>query len=345
VLPFVLKRVIWAGMLLLVISLITFVIFFVLPAQPVNQGALNTDDIGIRDAYEFSGPIYQEYAQFVRGIFLEGSLGRSLSTRDEITEILWRAAPVTASLVIGGMLLVLLLAVPLGILSALRPRSLFDRSAMLFVFFGVSAHPAWIGLVLAYFLGFRFQVMPLSGYCDFFTPSTDCGGPVQWTYHLLLPWFTFAILFAAMYARMIRASVLEGLGEDYVRTARAKGLPERRVVRSHVLRNALLPVATMVGLDAGVAFGGVIFVERVFGLPGLGGVMLQGLTRRDPPIVLGVVVFVAMSIVLFNLLVDLVYTALDPRIRADGRERGLRERGRTSPEPAPVVVGTAPTSP
>ncbi len=337
-LAFVCKRVVWAVLMVLVITLITFVIFFVLPAQPIQAGGLGTDEIGIRDAFEFSGPIYQEYAQFVRGIFLEGSLGRSLSTRDEITEILWRAVPVTASLVLGGMLMMLALALPAGVLSAIRPRSLVDRATMVFVLVGVSAHPAWIGLVLAYFLGFRWQVMPISGYCDFFTPSTGCGGPVQWTYHLLLPWVTFAILFAALYARMIRASVLESLREDYVRTARAKGLPERLILRSHVFRNAALPIVTMVGLDAGIAFGGVIFVERVFGLPGLGGLMLQGLTRRDPPIVLGVVVFVAVAIVVFNLLVDLLYTVLDPRIGSGQGAGSLRRLRHPRGEPAPLPV-------
>jgi peptide/nickel transport system permease protein len=159
---------------------------------------------------------------------------------------------------------------------------------------------------------------------------------------MLMPWFTFSIIFAAMYTRMIRANVTEVLQEDYVRTARAKGVPERGVIRHHVLRNALLPIVTMLSLDAaglaGLGLTGVIFVERVFGLPGLGGLMLQGLQRRDPAIVLGVVVFMSMAIVILNLIADIAYTFLDPRVRARETQQGFR-RGRRAPrgEPAPVA--------
>src|SRR5439155_8903875 len=151
------------------------------------------------------------------------------------------SAPVTASLVFGGAIVWLLIAIPIGVLSALRPRSLLDRLAMIGVLIGISAHPIWIGLIFAYFFGYKWSGithLPISGYCDFFNPSGDCGGPVQWAQHLVLPWLTFAILFAAVYVRMIRANVMETLNEDYVRTARAKGAPEWLVMRSHVLRNA-----------------------------------------------------------------------------------------------------------
>ena len=141
---------------------------------------------------------------------------------------------------------------------------------MVGVLVGISAHPVWIGLLFAYFFGFKLGWFPITGYCDFINPSGTCGGPVQWAYHLFLPWCTFAILFAAVYARMIRANVMETLNEDYVRTARAKGAPEWLVMRSHVLRNALLPVVTMLGMDIGIALGGAIFTESVYGLPGLG---------------------------------------------------------------------------
>ena len=341
---FVVRRIVWAAILVLVVTLFTFVIFFVLPAAPLGQGRLGTEEVDIRDAFEFSGPIYQEYFQYVRGIFVEGSLGRSLSNRREITDILRQRAPVTGSLVLGGMVLMLVLAVPIGIVSALRPRSPLDRATMTFVIVGLSAHPAWIGLILGYFFAYRWQVFPISGYCDFFDPAGECGGPAAWARHLLLPWITFSVLLAAFYARMIRASVLEASREDYVRTARAKGAPERRVLRSHTLRNGMLPVVTMLSLgapgDAGLAFGGVIFIERVFGLPGLGGMMLEGLQRRDPPLVLGVVVFVSIAIVLLNLVVDIVYTFLDPRVRESSGFGGVRvARRRRREEPAPVAVG------
>jgi peptide/nickel transport system permease protein len=225
------------------------------------------------------------------------------------------AAPVTASLVLGGAVLWMLIALPIGILSALRPKSLLDRGAMVFVLIGISAHPVWIGLILSYLVGFKLGWTPITGYCDFVNPSTDCGGPVQWAYHMILPWITFAVLFAALYVRMIRANVMEASGEDYVRTARAKGAPEHTVIRSHILRNALLPIVTMLGMDIGVALGGAIFTETIFALPGLGQTALVAITNFDLPTVQGVVVFATISIIVFNLVVDLLYAVIDPRIR------------------------------
>jgi peptide/nickel transport system permease protein len=345
VLPFVVKRLSWAAVLLVAITFVTYVIFFLLPAQPINRGQIGTEEISIRDAYEFSGSLLHEYWQFATGIVLEGDLGRSLSTRRPISESLVDAAPVTAWLVLGGLVFMLTIAIPIGVLSAVRPRTLLDRGTMVFVLFGISAHPAWIGLILAYFFGFKWQLLPISGYCDLVNPSTDCGGPGPWALHLILPWATVSLMLAAMYARMVRVSVLETLHEDYVRTARAKGASEATVLRSHVLRNALLPIISLLSLTA-VGIGslglvGVIFVERVFGLPGLGGMMLQGLTRRDPPLVLGVVVVFSAAIVLFNLIVDLVYTFIDPRVRATEASAGFRlpkRRRRAETAEQPVAV-------
>jgi peptide/nickel transport system permease protein len=222
---------------------------------------------------------------------------------------------VTASLVLGGAIVWMMIALPIGILSALRPRSLLDRIAMVFVLVGISAHPVWIGLIFAYFFGYKLDLFPITGYCDFISPSTDCGGPIQWAYHLVLPWITFAILFAALYVRMIRANVMEAMNEDYVRTARAKGAPEWLVMRSHVLRNALLPVVTMLGMDIGLAMGGAIFTETVYGLPGLGKQVFESIDRVDLPVIQGIVVFATVCIITFNLIVDLLYAWIDPRIR------------------------------
>jgi peptide/nickel transport system permease protein len=186
---------------------------------------------------------------------------------------------------------------------------------MVFVLIGISAHPLWIGLMFSYFFGYKLGLTPISGYCDVINPDTACGGPVEWAHHLILPWATFAILFAAQYVRMIRANVMETLNEDYVRTARAKGAPESRVLRSHVLRNALLVVVTMLGLDIGLALGGAIFTETVYGLPGLGTNLIESIGTYDLPITQGIVVFATLSIIVFNLLVDLFYAVIDPRIR------------------------------
>ena len=228
-----------------------------------------------------------------------------------------RAAPVTASLVFGGAIVWLLIALPIGILCALRPRSLLDRAGMVFVLIGLSAHPVWIGLIFAYVFGYKLGLTPIAGYCDFFSPSAsaDCGGPVQWAYHMILPWATFAILFAALYVRLIRANVMETMNEDYVRTARAKGAPEGRVMRNHVLRNSMLPVVTILGMDIGLALGGAIFTESIYSLPGLGQQVLISYNNFDLPVILGIVVFATLCIIVFNLIVDLLYAWVDPRIR------------------------------
>jgi peptide/nickel transport system permease protein len=207
-----------------------------------------------------------------------------------------------------------------GILSALRPRSLLDRAGMVFVLVGVSAHPVWIGLIFSYFFGYKLRNFPIhtpiAGYAPILNPAPgQPGGVVQWAYHLILPWCTFAILFAALYARMIRANVMETLNEDFVRTARAKGAPEGRVMRSHVLRNALLPVVTMLGMDIGLALGGAIFTEQVYTLPGLGRTAILAIQSYDLTVVQGVVIFATLSIIIFNLIVDLLYAWIDPRIR------------------------------
>jgi peptide/nickel transport system permease protein len=227
------------------------------------------------------------------------------------------AAPVTASLVFGGAFLWMVLAVPIGILSALKPRSLMDRSAMIFVLLGISMPVVVIGLVLQYTFGFWWPILPNAGYCTIINtpPGATCGGVVAWFQHLILPWVTFAILFTAIYVRMVRANVMDTLGEDYVRTARAKGAPEPRVMRKHVLRNALLPVVTMLGMDIGLALGGAIFTETIFGLPGLGRLAVQAVFNFDLPTVEGVVVFATLAIIIFNLVVDILYAFIDPRIR------------------------------
>jgi peptide/nickel transport system permease protein len=187
-----------------------------------------------------------------------------------------------------------------------------------FVLIGVSAHPVWIGLIFEYVFGVRLGWTPIANYANFFGAPGDSGlpgGPWQWFYHLILPWCTFALLFAALYVRMIRANVMETLNEDYVRTARAKGAPEWMVMRSHVLRNALLPVVTMLGMDIGIALGGAIFTESVYGLPGLGKTAIQAIEGFDLPVTQGVVVFATLVIISFNLVVDLLYAVIDPRIR------------------------------
>jgi peptide/nickel transport system permease protein len=316
---YLIRRLIWAVVLFFAVTVVSYILFFIIPANPAKQAcgqACSKADVD-RVAHNLGTdrPVYYQYYKFVKNLIWDQSLGFSYFTRQSVNGIVGNAATVTASLVIGGVVLWMRIAIPIGVLSALRPRSLLDRISMTFVLIGISAHPIWIGLILAYVFGFRLHLTPITGYCDFINPSTDCGGPVQWAYHMLLPWITFAILFAALYVRMIRANTLDTMNEDYVRTARAKGAPEWLVLRSHIQRNAMLPVVTMLGMDIGLALGGAVFTETVYSLPGLGKTAVGALNNYDIPTVQGVIVFATIAIIIFNLAVDLIYAWVDPRIR------------------------------
>jgi peptide/nickel transport system permease protein len=319
VLQYLVRRILWACVLFVTITIVAYIIFFIIPVDPAKlacgQRATPECITNARDNLGLDKPVYVQYAHFLWRLVGHHDLGKSYFNRQSVNQTVMNAAPVTASLVLGGALLWLMIALPIGILSALRPRSLLDRASMVFVLIGISAHPVWIGLILSYVVGFKLGWTPITGYCDFFNPSTSCGGPMQWAWHMVLPWITFAVLFAALYVRMIRANVIEASSEDYVRTARAKGAPEYVVIRSHILRNALLPIVTMLGMDIGVALGGAIFTETIFSLPGLGQTAINAIATFDLPTVQGIVVFATISIIVFNLAVDLLYAVIDPRIR------------------------------
>jgi len=319
VLRYFIRRLLWACVLFVAVTLVTFVIFFVIPADPARQvcGQRATATC-VERARHFLGldqPMIVQYGRFLDRLVIHQSLGRSFTNRQDVTQQVLQAAPVTGSLVFGGAVLWLLISIPIGILSALRPRSLLDRVTMVTVLIGISATPVWTGLLAAYFFGYKLHVFPITGYCDLFSPTGECGGPVQWAYHLVLPWCTFAVLFAATYTRMIRAYTMETLNEDFVRTARAKGATEARVLRSHVVRNAMLPVVTILGMDIGLALGGAFFTETVYGLPGLGKLAVGAIGTFDLPTTQGVVVFATLCIIVFNLVVDTLYAWIDPRIR------------------------------
>src|SRR5262245_273638 len=298
--------------LFLVITFVTFVIFFMAPNNPARAmcGGDQAGPVCLKTATEKLGldkPFPVQYYLFLKRLVIHHDLGTSYATSQSINEKIKKAAPVTASLVFGGAVLWMIIGLSVGIFSALRPRSLIDRAAMVFVLIGVSAHPVWIGLIFSYFFGVRWHITPIADYANFFGAepgSGDPGGPVQWAYHMILPWMTFAILFAALYVRMIRANVMETLNEDYVRTARAKGAPEQRVLFSHVLRNALLPVVTMLGMDIGVALGGAIFTETVYQLPGLGRTAVVAIGNDDLAVLMGVVVFATVAILSCHLIVE-----------------------------------------
>ena len=318
---FLIRRTFWAIFLFLVATILTYVIFFVIPANPAflaaGKGADTAQVNRVRHLLHLDLPVWKQYLLFLKNLVWNQQLGTSYVNRESVRYMIGQDAPVTASLVFGGAVFWLALSLPVGILSALRPRSLMDRISMTFVLIGISAHPVWIGLLFSYFFGYRLGLTPIAGYCNFFggTPGAQCSGPVNWAYHLLLPWIVFMILFAALYVRLIRANVMETMSEDYVRTARAKGASERRVMVQHVLRNSLLPVVTILGMDIGLALGGAIFTEFIFNLPGLGHEIVNAYNNFDLPVIVGIVVFATICVIIFNFIVDVTYAFLDPRIR------------------------------
>jgi peptide/nickel transport system permease protein len=321
VLAYIARRLTWAVVLCLALTLVTFVLFYVIPQNSVRlRGSGATD---IEKWSKLHGSVLTQYGEWLWRL-AHGSLDRSFYSRQPVTTIITNAAPITLSLTIGAAVVWMLIALPLGVCSAMRPRSLIDRAGMTLVLVGLSVHPVWLGLMLSYVFGYRLDLAPKGGYCDMFGPETSCGGPVQWAFHLLLPWITFAAVFAALYTRMIRASVTETLQEDYVKQARAKGLSEWQAMRSHVLPNALVPVVAMLAMDIGrLALPTALFVETAFGLPGIGRIFYQAIQRNDLPVLAGIIVVSCVAVVLLNLVADLLFAVLDPRVRAQ-------------PEPVPV---------
>jgi peptide/nickel transport system permease protein len=320
---YLIRRILWAFLLFIIITFVTFVIFFMGPNDPARAqcGGDQAQPACLKlvtEKYGLNKPLYVQYWYFFNRLVIHHNLGTSYATGQSVNQAIGKAAPVTASLVFGGAILWMILALFIGVFSAIRPRSFGDRAAMIFVLIGISAHPVWIGLIFEYIFGVKLGWTPIANYANFFGAPADSGqpgGPWQWFYHMILPWMTFSLLFAALYARMVRANVMETMNEDYVRTARAKGAPENKILVSHVLRNALLPVVTMLGMDIGVALGGAVFTESVYQLPGLGRNLVIGIQANDFAIVEGVVVFATIAILFFNLIVDVLYAWIDPRIR------------------------------
>jgi peptide/nickel transport system permease protein len=318
---FLIRRFFWAIFLFLCSTIIAYIIFFVIPSDPASIacGTHCTPQIiaHVRKSLHLDLPIYQQYWLFLWNMIRHGSLGYSYADGQSVNSVIKQDVPVTASLVFGGAVFWLAISIPIGILSALRPRSILDRFAMVFVLIGISAPAVWIGLILAYLVGFKLGWTPIATYCNLLPSGSagTCSGPAQWAYHLILPWMTFMFLFAALYVRLIRANVMETMSEDYVRTARAKGASGSRVLFQHVLRNSMLPVVTILGMDIGLALGGAVFTEQVFQLRGLGSQLIQSGLRDDLPVVVGIVVFSTVCVIVFNLIVDIAYGFLDPRIR------------------------------
>jgi peptide/nickel transport system permease protein len=318
---YLIRRSLFLLLVLFVVSLLTFFIFIKLPpGDPARRavGQRSTAE-NIREARHNLGldlPIYIQYGRFAKGLvpwpgfFLNEQVYFSYSNFVPVKEEIYQRLPVTAVLAVGAAVVWLLMGIPVGIVSAIRRRSLPDRAGMLFALFGVSAPVFWLGLVLLYVFWFKLRLFPPSGLpTDESLPTAILKG------RFALPWFALSLSFAAFYARMVRTNLIETMSEDYIRTARAKGLSERRVIFKHGLRAGLTPVVTMFGLDLGILLGGAFITETVFNLPGLGQYAVQSISTNDFPAVMGVTIFAAFFIAVANLVVDTVYAVLDPRVR------------------------------
>jgi len=316
-LRFLIRRVLFGVLVLWLISVAVFVLFFVAPHDPARtiagrQATAQTVAL-VQHRLGLDQPVLTQYWHFLSRLG-HGDLGYSYYNSEPVRTLIFARLPITLSLTLGGAVLWLLLGVGIGITAARHPRSVLDRAATVFVLGGLSMPTFLVGLLLLYTLFFRLHIagidaFPGGGYVPF-TQS-----PAHWAQHLLLPWLTLALVSAATYSRLTRTSMLEVLGEDYVRTARAKGISERRVVYRHALRSALTPVVTQLGIDVGALLGGAIITENVFGLPGLGQLAVQSITTQDLPVIVGIVLVAAFFVVAANIVVDLLYAVLDPRVR------------------------------
>ncbi|HZQ64696.1 MAG TPA: ABC transporter permease [Gaiellaceae bacterium] len=329
---YVVRRVLSAVLLLLSISLVTYLVFYTIPTNPacvvVDCGPGNhTTPEQLHAAEHLIGvdqPVLVQYGHFLWRLVSRGSLGRSFTGNESVTAIIGQTLPVTASLVLGGAVLLLLLAVPLAIVAARRPRSPVDRGLLAAAIVGIAVHPFVLAIGLRSIFARHLGIAPRGGYCTLL-PSDGCSGPASWAYHMYLPWLTFALFFLPLYMRMIRARVLETMGEQFVIAARAKGVPESRLVVSHVLRNTMGPVLAMVAVDLGTAITAAIYVETIFGLPGLGHEAVEALAGAggyDLPVVVGIVLTIAVGVTLLNTAADLAIAGLDPRVRL-GAGKGL----------------------
>jgi peptide/nickel transport system permease protein len=314
---FLVRRALRGLLVVWLITLVLFGMFFVAPsnvAQTLGGRQATPETIAlINQRLGLDRPIWQQYLSFL-GNALHGDLGYDYYKQIPVTSIIADALPKTASIAFGAAVIWVLLGVTNGVLSAVRPRSFLDRGLTAFALFFYSMPTFLLGLLLLYYLYFQLtlagiRIFPAGGYVDF------AASPAGWLQHMILPWITVALVSAAAYTRLTRTSMLEVLGEDYIRTARAKGLRERRVVFKHGVRSAITPIITILGLDLGILLGGAILTETVFNIPGIGRLAFDAIQKADMPTVQGTVIIGAFFIIMLNLVVDVVYAFLDPRVR------------------------------
>ena len=314
-------------LVLFAVSVLTFLIFNVLPSgdpavRMAGKQPTETQIEAIRVEWGFNEPVYVQYVKTMENLFSGNMI--SYFNQLNVVEEIWKGAPRTFALAIGAAIIWMAFAIALGVWSAMRAGGVSDGLLNVLALVGISMPVFWLGALMNQYLGFEltkilgFELFPNGGYVEF------SESPFEWFHHLLLPWFALSVLFIGFYSRVLRANILETMDEDYVRTARAKGLSERRVMLSHVLRNSMISVITLWGLDfAVVVGGGAILTETVFNLQGIGQYAADAIGQLNQPPIMAVTMFGAFFVVFFNALIDIVYAALDPRIRLQDGDTAL----------------------
>jgi peptide/nickel transport system permease protein len=317
VIRFLVRRILWGIVIVWFVATLVFGLFFVAPRDVARliagrQASDRTIQL-VRQRLGLDQPVPVQYLRFL-GRLVRGDLGESFLTSESVVSVIRRDFPVTASLALGAATLWLLIGVGTGVIAATRPRSFFDRALTAASLFFYSMPPFLMGELLLLFLFFRLY---MAGYTFFppgaYVPMTE--SVAQWARHLMLPWLSIALITAATYSRLTRGAMLDVLGEDYIRTARAKGLTERRIIFRHALRSSAAPVITQFGIDLGGLLGGAIVTEVVFGLPGLGREAVLAITTQDLPVIIGITILSSTLVVTASLVVDMCYAFLDPRVR------------------------------
>ena len=315
---FLIRRTAQAILVLVASSIVVFLLFFVGPGPGqvarTFAGRLGTAAriAQIKHELHLDQPLYLQYAHWA-GNLLHGNFGYDYYKGQPVRSVIAQAAPATISLVLGAAVIWISYGVFSGIISAVKSRSLMDRAFTTAALFFYSMPTFVLGFALIWI--FAYKLSPITTFFPFhgYVPFTT--NPGQWFEYLILPWLTLALVTSATYTRLTRGSMLDTLGEDYIRTARSKGMSENRVITKHALRASLTPVVTLAGLDIGTALGGAVITETLFGIPGLGWTVIQAINQQDLPIIMGIVILAAAFVVVANLIVDILYAVLDPRVR------------------------------
>jgi peptide/nickel transport system permease protein len=317
---FLIRRVLQGALVLVLMTFTVFVIFFLGPGPKfvartlAGKAAPQSEVNRIATQLYLNKPWYSAYWHYLSGL-LRGNLGYDYYNHVPVTTTIRAAFPITLSLVIGAAILWLLMGLATGILSAVRTRSLLDRTFTTQALFFYSMPTFVLGLlfILILYSFLTTHHLPIFPAPDNWVPFSQ--NPLTWAHILILPWFTIALVSAATYTRLTRGSMLDVFGEDYIRTARSKGMPERRVIIRHNLRASLTPIVTQFGLDVGTLIGGAVITENVFGLPGLGFTAIRAIQEQDLPLIMGIVLVASAGVVIANMVVDIFYAVLDPRVR------------------------------